>query len=165
MNQNHHPYWQPEEIRAINESERLEEAVQISLKIIRRIPDPVAMVSGPLTTGGLGSFEANLRLFGFVILKLSAEGHYIFSQLPAEDLMVKVWRKWLEPCYCMPILEDFYRSIFESGLVKRVHFIPGWQRSFGARWEKEECHRLGIETNFLSDESVKDLAQKALLAS
>lgn len=162
MNQNHHPYWQQDEIEAINKSEQLEEAVQISLKIMRRIPDPVSMVSGPLTTGGLGSFEKNLWLFDLVITKLSADGHYIFSQLPTENLMNKVWRKWLEPRYCMPILEDYYQPIFESGLVRKVHFIPGWQKSFGARWEREECHRVGIETVFLPEQFTLDLMLKTL---
>lgn len=165
MNSNNHPYWQLDEIEAVSKSSRLEEAVQISLKIIRRIPDPISMVSGPLTTGGLQSFEENLWLFGLVITKLSADGYYVFSQLPTEDLMVKVWRRWPEPRYCMPILEEYYRPIFESGLVKKVHFIPGWQRSFGARREREECYRLGIETVFLPEQFTLELMLKALSAA
>lgn len=57
----------------------------------------------------------------------------------------------------MPILDEFYKPIFEKGYIQEVYFIPGWEYSFGARWELEECKRLGIKIEYLPENWISSL--------
>ncbi|MBI5732745.1 DUF4406 domain-containing protein [Candidatus Jorgensenbacteria bacterium] len=120
----------------------------VAMRIIKRMPQPVAMVSGPLSTGGLGSFKENLIVFEEAVQKLSGQGLYVFNQLPFEEHM---WRIAQAPAYrgADELLEEFYLPIFESGLVKSIYFIKGWETSYGASWEHRHAERLNIECIYL----------------
>lgn len=107
-------------------------------------------VCGPMTTGGLGSLEANFGRFNEVTAELRRVGHRVFSQMPYEDRMAELWDT-LKPVdgYDYRLLEGFYTPIFESGMIRRFHFIPGWEDSTGSRWEHDLAEKLGTEISYL----------------
>src|SRR3989344_9432065 len=76
----------------------------------------------------------------------------LFRQLPFQGVMIRLGTSWKGQGYCMPLLTEFYQPVFESGYIKTVHFIPGWEKSFGAKWEHEQCGRLGIERIYLPED-------------
>ncbi|MBI2474242.1 MAG: DUF4406 domain-containing protein [Candidatus Taylorbacteria bacterium] len=149
-------FWTQVEHAKLSAADGFSDMLDIAMDVLKRMPQPVSMVSGPMTTGG-ASFEENLKKFGKVIEKLDKEGKTIFNQLPFQNIMLRLYNAWTGPGYCMPLLTDFYQPIFKSGLVKTVYFIPGWEKSFGASWEHEQAKELGIERVYLSDEFMADL--------
>lgn len=129
----------------------MSELVPLAIAVLGRMPQPISMVSGPITTGGLGSREKNIQIFAAAIAALEAEGVSVFNQLPFQDVMAAAWRRWAGKGYCMAILDDFYAPLLHSGKIRKLHFIPGWESSVGARWEFDQCRKLGIETEFFDD--------------
>lgn len=157
--------WRDIDKQMLEHARCFRDLAQLARSVLGRIPGDVGMVSGPISTGGVGTIDGNRRVFEAVIEILTTEGHLnIFSQMPFEDKMVELYRKWHKdhPCdkYCMPILHDFYEPIFSSGRVKILHFIDGWKSSFGARWEHDNCPRWGIRRRHLPPElSARALVQ------
>lgn len=149
-------FWTEEEHALLGKAEGFPEMLSIAMAVLKRMPEPVAMVSGPLTTGE-GSHEHNLKVFEGVIKKLDGEGKSIFNQLPFHEIMVRLWKAWTGPGYYMPLLTDFYQPIFESGYIKTVYFIPGWEKSVGAAWEHDQAGKLGITRVYLPKEYVEGL--------
>ena len=118
------------------------------------------IVCGPISTGGCGSAEDNFLVFNRTIISLQDEGFPIFSQIPYESGIGKLRQAWNDAGnsgYCMPILHEFYAPLFRTGLITCAWFIPGWESSFGARWEREECKKLGIKTCDLDPGWIKSL--------
>jgi len=141
-------YWTPFNIFDLNQAKTFEALFSVAHSILLRMPQPVSMVCGPISSGGRGSKEENLKVFKRTIKELSDEGIMIFSQMPFEE---PIWRIQKTDYYKgnYHTLEAFYLPIFESGLVKRFYFIPGWRLSFGASWEHKQAKKLGIEIVFL----------------
>lgn len=152
-------YWTVADKENLSRAISVAELAPIAIGVIKRMPKPVGMVSGPITTGGFGSVEKNLEIFAGVIAELQRDGLTVFSQLPFESFFVQVWREWRGEGYCMEILEKFYQPVFESGEIGFVHFIPGWEASFGARFEHEQCRRLRIQTLPVPPQIVSALLQ------
>ncbi len=107
------------------------------------------IVCGPITTGGLGSHEKNLRAFDMTVQRLLSEGNPLFNQVPYEDPLKQMEIIWLaanpKAPYCAPILEDFYRTLFMTRRFKIAWFIPGWESSKGATWERNLLGSLGAQ--------------------
>lgn len=136
-------YWTPINVVDSKKAKTFSELAKIALRIIERMPQPVEMVCGPLTSGGLGSFKKNTEVLKRHILKLS-RGAVVFNQLPFEPHLHRI----LNSPYHKGgnhLLREFYGKIFKSGSIKTLHFIPGWKTSFGARWERKTAKRLGIK--------------------
>lgn len=109
----------------------------------------LGMVCGPITTGGLGSVEANLKKFEETINSLVSAGVPLFSQLPYEDAMHRIMQT---PYYKQEerhLLDSFYLPIFESRLVGTHYFMSTWASSIGATWEHNQALRLGIHRVYL----------------
>ena len=125
----------------------------IALDILGSMPNPIGQVCGPLTSGGKGSIEANLKVFDQTIRKLQGNGKIIFNQLPFEKTLEKLWtndaRAYEEKN--MDLLENFYAPIFESGKVKTSYFIYDWKNSFGATWEHKKVTSLGLNIEYLPE--------------
>lgn len=108
----------------------------------------LAIVCGPITTGGTGNQTYNFQVFNAVVRGLTRCGKHVFNQIPYEYGLRRLAHKWEAEGnngYCMPILTVFYARILESGAFGEGDFIPGWRSSFGAQWErakliKEGCH-------------------------
>ena len=45
----------------------------------------------------------------------------------------------------MDMLDVLYRTIFSSGLINKALFLPDWESSKGARWERDLVTELGLE--------------------
>lgn len=107
------------------------------------------MLSGPMTTGGKGSIEENLKAYRKAIVFLESKGLVVFNQLNAEAAFRRHWVAWKaanpEKDYCWPILDEFYEPVFRSGKVKAIHFMPDWQSSKGAVRERELAEKIPLE--------------------
>lgn len=160
----HFFHWNAGDEQALDEAQSFEEMAAIALKVIHKIRGHIHMVSGPISTGGVGTVPGNLFVFERIIEILSKEeGYGIFSQIPFQkkmDNLCQLWQKMNpEHIQCIPILENFYKPIFTSGKVSVVHFIHGWESSFGSRWEHDFCKKnTKIEIDYLP----KELSVRAL---
>lgn len=169
MHSNHssHPvhlrHWLPADLAALvqlgsSRTTEFSDVGRLGASIVTRHPGLLHMVSGPITSGlTMGrehSREDNLKVFGAVIERLAdIEGLDMFSQMPFEDILGVLDGRWKasNPAadYCRPLLDGFYRPVFETGLIDTMHFMHGYETSKGARWEFEVCAELGIKTRLL----------------
>jgi len=141
-------YWTPFNIFDLRQAATFEALFSVAHSVLLRMPQPVSMVCGPITSGGLGTREKNLDAFKKTIKNLSEKGIVVFSQMPFEEPMWKIQKTPYYKGGCHT-LEGFYLPIFESGLVKKFYFIRGWESSLGATWEHTQAKRLGIEIIYL----------------
>ncbi|HEX8591422.1 MAG TPA: hypothetical protein VF696_01580 [Candidatus Paceibacterota bacterium] len=138
------------------------ELVPLALAELKKFPTGAETVCGPISTGGRGSIEENFRVFGATITALTEQGRPIFSQVPYEERIFFFRKRWQDEgpsragAYYMPILEEFYHPLLTSGLIRRAWFIPGWESSYGARWERDELTKAGAEIVDLTDEQVDE---------
>jgi len=142
-------YWNPWLKNDLEKATTFEELRNIAIEILTEMQRySVSIVCGPITNGGLGSIEANLKKFESTIHSLSASGVSIFSQMPFEDKMQEIKKT---PYYKGGdhLLETFYQPIFESGFVKRLFFIAGWEASYGAQWEHKVAGGQNIQIIYL----------------
>jgi hypothetical protein len=131
-----------------------DEAKDLALRMLQRLAQPVSQVCGPLTTGGRGTFEANVEMLHLAIQSLTQEGHIVFDQRPFEIPMRKLVQAHVASGgrgYDYSLLERFYLPLFASGLIKQLYFLPGWESSIGASWEHQRGKELGLEIFYLSD--------------
>jgi hypothetical protein len=131
------------DIARIEGSGTFEEMVDIAYKILDRMPADVGMVCGPITSGGLGSVEANIAEFGRRITALQENGKVIFDQMPFEADMQRIKKTPYYDPTRDHLLETFYIPIFNHPKIKTFYFIPGWEASYGARWERNLVTKLG----------------------
>ena len=165
MNPLHFKGWTDQDHIQLESAQSFAELADIALRIISRLPLPLNMVSGPISTGGVGTVSGNRLVFNGVIEILTLEkGLNLFSQMPFEDKMAELYKIWRisnpDMNYCMPILEDFYEKVFSSGKIRSLYFIHGYESSFGARWEHEGCDRWGISRIYLPQELSQNIIDK-----
>ncbi|MBI2109413.1 MAG: DUF4406 domain-containing protein [Parcubacteria group bacterium] len=138
-------YWTHKEVEMVTNASSYKELRTVAFTVIGRMPRPIVQVSGPISTGGAGSLEENLKRFARAVSLLKREGRHVFNQIPFEPSIQKI--KGIEEPnvdYAMGILEQFYLPIFETKVIEALYFLPDWQSSVGARWEREQAGRLGI---------------------
>ena len=127
----------------------------------------LSLVVGPLTTGGCGDRDMNTTVFRSAIHGLVRRGNTMFNQLPFEEAIQRLAHEWWkanpDANYCWPILEEFYRPVFESGAFHSgvAYAIPGWQASTGTRWELEHLPLLGVHVQYLSPEDIHAFLREA----
>ncbi len=132
------------DVENMDKASTFEELAKIAIEIIRRMPQPLGMVSGPISHGGAGSIELNLKIFRETIQRLLDGGIIVFDQVPFEKHMRRIGQN---PEYYRSdshLLNAFYLPVFESGLIHTMYFISGWESSSGAKWEREQVIRLNI---------------------
>lgn len=126
---------------------------ELAFSDIRTLNGKAEMVCGPITTGGFNDVAVNTLVFNHAIDTLQDAGRPMFSQMPYEATLADLEHEWMlknvSAAYCHPILDEFYGPIFNSGLVHRCWFLPGWEKSTGAAWEHERCKKLGIDVRYL----------------
>ena len=151
-------YWTDEHRKKLLLATSFEELADLGEEILHRMPNPVTEVCSPLTTGGRGSFRENVHVYEYVSCRLTSLKHNVFRIMPFENGMQRLRTAWHlthgDDAYCMPILEVFYKRIFDSGKVRWAYFIPGWESSFGARWERDYCMRIGVQIIDLEEEFI-----------
>ncbi len=143
-------YWRDEDFKDLEKVKSIKDLFFIAERIIDRMPKPFVQVCGPITTGGLGSTEANLKVFNETVIKLQNQGLNVFDQMPYESTMQRLQDELVEKGdYLHNILTDFYFPLFNSGLISAFYFIPGWESSFGAKKEHEKAKELNIPIVYL----------------
>lgn len=142
-------FWTEAERDAIKQAQAFAELVPAALAVLERMPKPVSQVCGPISTGGLGSIEKNLAVFDAAIDRLIKQGIVVFDQMPFEEHFSRILNSQQGTRQNNMLLEEFYRPIFESRHVSRLHFIHGWQSSEGADWEHQLGQQLGMEIVYL----------------
>lgn len=123
---------------------------KIAISVIERMPAPVAMVSGPISTGGKGSIRENMKELRKTINTLSKKSVKIFDQTLFEPQMKKIAKT--HPEYLtneVKLLEEFYLPLFEKELVALICFMPDWQSSFGASWEHKQAKWFKLQIMYL----------------
>lgn len=161
----HLKYWSLENKKMLEKAVSIVDLWNIAKDILKKL-DKVAIVSGPISTGGTGNRKTNGEVFKRAIEIMSIENSSIkvFSQFPFEDKMAHYYEKWRidnpHAGYCMPILDDFYKPLFESGKIEKVYFIHGWESSFGAKWEHNKCKALNISIEYLPKELTEKIVSK-----
>lgn len=132
--------------KQLQQSESFDDLLKVAMMILTTTHEPLAMVSGPISTGGKGSIEANILAMQEYIEELEQSGEIIFDQTPFEEPIQRLKNK--EAAYDYELLNDFYLPIFESGHIKKMFFMQDWESSTGAKWEYEQMIRLHIEKNY-----------------
>lgn len=121
----------------------------IGLDVLENMPEGnIIQVCGPISTGGK-SVEENLAIFDKTIVSFFKSPLLVFNQIPFEKRLEYLKNKWdkknPKKAYCTPILDEFYLPLLESGRIKTLVFLPGWEYSTGAKWERQQAIRLGIK--------------------
>jgi hypothetical protein len=148
-------YWKHEDFVALEKAMSFAAIGKIALRVQKRMPDTIGQVCGPISTGGKGSAEENLKVFSRTIESLSAQ-NILYDQRPFEESLGRVVRSLKEQYDPYDLLETIYRPLFSSGKVKTVYFIHGWESSQGARWEHDIAKTLGIAIVYLEKDDTFD---------
>ncbi len=142
-------YWDQEHYDSLDRAETYRDLFIVAEQVLRKMPPPIGQVCGPISTGGAGSVEKNLKRFEVTIASLQQRGIEIFDQVPFEVPMQRIKSRREFEHYDDLLLIDFYLPIFESKLVHKLYFLPDWQSSVGARWEHDQALRLGLEIEYM----------------
>lgn len=142
-------YWTPTHKEKLNSSQTFDDLVDIALDILKEMDKsnrPIVQLCGPISTGGVGTIKGNIERFDQAIRIARAKGMQVFRQTPFEKAMERIAPIYpTTDGYCMPILDIFYKKVFSSGHIKIALFLPDWQSSKGATWERKLVSELGIE--------------------
>ena len=140
-------YYTKEVLQAIKECKDYEDMRAIAMGMLHKIPKPIAQVCGPISTGGKGSIQANIAALEYAMAKLINQGINIFDQAPFEEPMQRIKAESGKSVResNQELLDKFYLLLFQSGLITTFYFLPGWESSFGASWERRQAKELGIE--------------------
>ncbi len=149
------PHWTREDLLMLDKADSFKELGEVALRVLKRIPQPVGQVCGPISTGGLGNREANTKRLKNATDRLISEKKNIFSQLPLQNAMVRLINKNEDNHNPYDLLEGVYLLLFETGLMKTLYFLPGWETSLGTKWEHQMGEMLKMELVHLSEEFVK----------
>ena len=148
-------YYTPEIKQAIASSLNYQDILVIAMDILKKMrnyhaPKPIVQICGPISTGGRGSREENLRVFSRVIERVKANGFIVFDQMPFEDDVIRIYTA--DPSLRgLALLEQFYEPIFRSGFIDMLMFAASSKDSFGANWEREKAKLLYIPFIDLAD--------------
>lgn len=151
-------YWNDEDKLALNKAETFQHLAEVALAILKKMPQPIVQICGPISTGGKGDMKKNMKRFQNAIDILSESGVSVFDQLPFQESMMRITTHLKDGKYDMDILEIFYKDIFESGLIKKGYFLPDWQSSVGANWERNTLSKIGLPI----EEYPEELFEKVL---
>ncbi|PIT93229.1 MAG: hypothetical protein COU06_01030 [Candidatus Harrisonbacteria bacterium CG10_big_fil_rev_8_21_14_0_10_38_8] len=140
--------WLEDHLNRLKEIQSLEEMLSLAFEVIDRISIPITQVCGPISTGGLGSMEANISLFKKTTKRLHNEGFNIFDQIPFESAILKINKDFRDKDEYV-LLNNFYLPIFESRKIHTLAFLPDWQSSLGSTWEHETGKKLNLNIIYL----------------
>jgi hypothetical protein len=123
---------------------------KLAIEIAARLPGPLSIVIGPITSGTDRSIEQALATFNRTITWAEswsrAQDCVLFDQMPLEGVINQCRRvHWPFEDYCWPIILDIYLPLFEAFIFKRHARIPGYDNSKGASFENYTLMRLGSE--------------------
>lgn len=140
-------YWTEADVQELEKVKTYHEMALIAMRILERIPGSKTQICGPISTGGKGSKEENMKEFNKAIFFFHQQGENVFDQVPFQEAMTRLSRE--VNSYDTRVLTDFYLPLFESGKVTTFIFLPGWRSSKGARWENEQIKKIGYKIIYL----------------
>jgi hypothetical protein len=131
---------------------------RLNLQLMREMSETergaeISMVSGPISTGGVGHVEGNLEIFQRTIDVLQDMGIAVYDQLPFIPHLRRI--RDATGLGENALLDGFYLPIFKSGLLKHLNFIRGWSGSFGSGWEYWRAGKHNIASTFLPENFLK----------
>jgi hypothetical protein len=132
----------------MKEAESYLDLSDIAIEILSGMPQPVSMVSGPISSGGRGSIKENLSELKRVVSDLKEKGDVIFDNLSFEEHISRIrssQSNLSKEESNQILLEEFYGPIFDSGFIKRIFFLPDWESSQGASWEHGKAEELDMD--------------------
>lgn len=111
--------------------EHMRQLAKRAIDRLRQLPQPIVRVCGPLTSGGKG-YDENLRRFAEANKILTEKGYTVFDYFDHddEDQIKAAGLPWEE------VMEHYHRPILETGLISTAFFLPDWESSNGATWER-----------------------------
>lgn len=154
-------YWTDEHRLQAEEARDLHELLQVALSVVEAHPysPPLVVVCGPMSTGGFGCIEKNLRAFDISVRVLRESGYNVFNLHSFQDAIKSiVSHNPTTGVYARDILEVFCAGVYRSGKIMTAYFLPGSESSVGARWEKEFLPTC----NIVIEEYPESLWQKCL---
>ena len=119
-----------------------------AIKRLKRLPQPVVRVSGPLTSGGYG-YEENLRRFITAQQKLRAMGMTVYDYFEDNDdeqVIKNLEIKGDE------VIRLYHQPILETGLIGTVYMLPNWEDSEGAKAEYDHFVSNDLNVHFIPEE-------------
>jgi hypothetical protein len=146
--------------RECEKTQNFAELLAVALRELKKFTGGSEIVCGPISTGGRGSIEENLKVFTCMIAALRFKERDVFDQMPYEGQIFNFRQRWIkedsrrEGTYYTEILSEFYLPLFTSGLIRAAWFLPGWQSSDGASWEHDRLTEFGVEIYYLDEASV-----------
>ncbi|MFA5997453.1 MAG: DUF4406 domain-containing protein [Candidatus Paceibacterota bacterium] len=145
INKSTKQYWTEEDFTKLQEAQNIQDVFSIAKDVLSRMPDSLAQVCGPITSGGKGSIGENLKYLDEIIDELQKQGVHIFDQMPFEETFQRIAYSKTSTEDHDDILTEFYEPIFRSGKINTLYFVPDWESSRGAQWEYERAKRLGMK--------------------
>ncbi len=147
-------FWTKKDLDELEKCENFRSISKIALKVLKSAgPPPVAMICGPISTGGLGSVEKNLTVLRREARMLQKKGFTVFSQLPMEKHISRIcgmpaFKSYRAENY-KRLLEELYFPLFASGQIHEFYFVQNWFSSKGTNWEHDHADLFGIKKNYL----------------
>lgn len=156
-----------EEREALEAASSYEEAAMVAIDHLRRLCieyGPLVQICGPISTGGLGSRERNLkRLSRYVDACHKMQEFPIFNQLHFEGIVKRFSPEHGPQSYDPRILPNFYEPVLRQGFITRLYFLPDWKTSEGAKYERWLGERFKIEIQEYPEEWHKSARIQARL--
>lgn len=118
-----------------------------AIEDMKKLPPPLVRIAGPLRTGGDG-YEANLLRFKRGEELLRSRGLTVFGYTGKYADAIKA-------AYDIHF-EHFHIPILRSGFIQSIFFLPKWDESRGAAYERKLCEDLGV--------SIYDITREELSA-
>ncbi|MBX9765144.1 hypothetical protein K2X83_00710 [Patescibacteria group bacterium] len=107
-----------------------------AIEEMKQLPPPLVRIAGPLRTGGDG-YEINLQRLKTGEALLQSRGLTVFGYSGKYAEAIKA-------AYDLHFTH-FHIPILKTGLISSIFFLPKWQESGGASYERKLCDELGIE--------------------
>lgn len=112
------------------EQKTLQDLALRTIESIKKLPQPVVRVCGPLTTGGFG-YEENAKRLRDAEKILESKGFTVFKFDASEaEIQGKNYPH-------ADVMNYFHKPVLESGLIQEAYFLSGWNGSKGATWEHD----------------------------
>ena len=142
------PHWQEVHVQRAKNANGFNELGELVCEVAALMPKPLFMISGPMTTGGMGSYSKNILLFQHTIDEALLSGVSVFNQTMLEEHLQRLVRVWLAENthldYCDHVLTDVYKALLDSGHINGLYLLPDWHTSRGAKWEREVGEKLNL---------------------
>lgn len=115
----------------VSDKELLQELADKEIELLKKLPQPIVRVCGPLTCDGPEGYERNAKRLETAELILEKQKNTVWKFGATEDYIHS--RDFSHH----DIMEYFHKPVLLSGLIKTTYFLPRWQESVGATRERE----------------------------